>query len=266
MNSNYLKYVLIGIVILFLVQNVNAESYSYACCANVTTSNGTSIIDFENASLWTAASSNITATTENTISRDGKSVNFTATNSSFARETYTISQTNMANKLIDFWMYLPNTSKFTTIELFLSNQSTLSNYHFKAFSASALHNGWNFISINTTSFTAGGTGTSNLSDVIRVRFTLTLSTNGNPGTVYIDDMRINAIRKAKFIFSFDDFNTNVTSKAYPILEANNQRGAVAVITDNIGTTDSYMTYATLSDIATLYSSDWDVISHTKTHP
>ena len=77
-----------------------------------------------------------------------------------------------------------------------------------------------------------------------------------------------AIDKAKVILTFDDGWTTTFYKAFPIMQANQQKGVSFVITDEAatGSGTSYMEYMNISQLNTLYSAGWDLSSHTVTHP
>ena len=78
-----------------------------------------------------------------------------------------------------------------------------------------------------------------------------------------------AIDKAKVILTFDDGWTSVYYKAFPIMQANHQKGVSFVITGEAaanGSGSSYRKYMNISQLNTLYAAGWDLSSHTVTHP
>jgi len=78
-----------------------------------------------------------------------------------------------------------------------------------------------------------------------------------------------AIDKAKVILTFDDGWTTTYYKAFPIMQANHQKGVSFVITGEAaanGSGSSYRKYMNISQLNTLYAAGWDLSSHTVTHP
>jgi peptidoglycan/xylan/chitin deacetylase (PgdA/CDA1 family) len=73
---------------------------------------------------------------------------------------------------------------------------------------------------------------------------------------------------SKVIITFDDGWTSQYYEALPIMNANNQTGVAFLITGEVpkgkGTVGKQ--YMNLSQVAKLYSSGWDLSSHTVTHP
>jgi peptidoglycan/xylan/chitin deacetylase (PgdA/CDA1 family) len=72
---------------------------------------------------------------------------------------------------------------------------------------------------------------------------------------------------SKVIITFDDGWTSQYYKALPIMSANNQTGVAFLITGEVpkGKGTIGKQYMNLSQVTTLYSSGWDLSSHTVTH-
>jgi peptidoglycan/xylan/chitin deacetylase (PgdA/CDA1 family) len=77
----------------------------------------------------------------------------------------------------------------------------------------------------------------------------------------------NAERPA-VVLAFDDGWTSQYYKAFPIMQANNQKGTDFVITGEIAgaTGQEGLEYMNLSQLTKLYAAGWDLSSHTVTHP
>ena len=71
----------------------------------------------------------------------------------------------------------------------------------------------------------------------------------------------------KVIFTFDDGDTSVYLKAFPIMKANNQSGVAFLITSQVPGASGTNGWADLSLVQanTLYSNGWDISSHTVNH-
>lgn len=68
-------------------------------------------------------------------------------------------------------------------------------------------------------------------------------------------------RKALCSITFDDGHITHYINAYPYMEANNIRGEIAMITDNVGVGN----HLTQKQLADLIAHGWDIGSHTKNH-
>ncbi len=71
----------------------------------------------------------------------------------------------------------------------------------------------------------------------------------------------------KVIITFDDGDSSVYLKAFPIMKANNQPGVAFIITGRVSEASGKNGFAdlTLTQIKDLYSNGWDISSHTVNH-
>jgi peptidoglycan/xylan/chitin deacetylase (PgdA/CDA1 family) len=71
----------------------------------------------------------------------------------------------------------------------------------------------------------------------------------------------------KVIFTFDDGDTGVYFKAFPIMEANNQSGVAFLITNQVIKASGNNGWAdiNITEARDLYSKGWDISSHTANH-
>jgi peptidoglycan/xylan/chitin deacetylase (PgdA/CDA1 family) len=75
-----------------------------------------------------------------------------------------------------------------------------------------------------------------------------------------------ASAQPKVIFAFDDGDTSQYSKAFPIMQENNQPGVAYVITGLIpGASGNGWGEMTLTQAKNLYNNGWDISSHTVNH-
>lgn len=74
---------------------------------------------------------------------------------------------------------------------------------------------------------------------------------------------IGAAERPTVIITFDDGWLSVYNKAYPIMQANNQKGVDFVIIDPI--LGGWSDFTQRSQLNTLYGAGWDISSHTYSH-
>ncbi|KAB2943835.1 MAG: Polysaccharide deacetylase [Candidatus Methanoperedens nitroreducens] len=74
---------------------------------------------------------------------------------------------------------------------------------------------------------------------------------------------VGAAERPTVIITFDDGWLSVYNKAYPIMQANNQKGVDFVIIDPI--LGGWSDFTQRSQLNTLYAAGWDISSHTYSH-
>jgi peptidoglycan/xylan/chitin deacetylase (PgdA/CDA1 family) len=223
---------------------------------------GVQIDDFENSRLWETDNASIES--ETAIYQEGsQSVRVTplAIEGSITKR---IKLNFSTGDGISFWAYIPDETKISFINVYLTSEKDKINAKFSKYFVASLGKfrlveGWNSISIPKSAFENRGDSWDKQMAQIRISVE---PQQGATASVAFDDLRFNVNGKPKAIITFDDGWESVYTKAYPVLTSNNQKATVFVITGSVGHGKDYMN---LSELATLYNSGWDVSSHSVNH-
>ena len=230
---------------------------------NEVTSKGTLLEDFEVLSDWTVGGTDATQELSTTAKNGIYSLKINAINGNAAYSTKTISQSFSSVINFIFWCYLEKDTDtgFTgNIAIYFSSTTDWSKYFIITIDDTRLIKGWNRMVVDKSVFT--NTGTDSWSNtMVRMRVRINLGTDESC-YVCFDDLRYDYNARPKIIICFDDEWQSVYDNAFPIMKANNQKGVLFIITDNVGTTDR-MSLTTINELYRSYG--WNVCSHTKSH-
>lgn len=157
---------------------------------------------------------------------------------------------------IYFWIYAPDISGISSVQIALANDSGLSNIFTLNVS---LHEGWNKILIGKTTWGASGSP-SWASTITRLRIRMNML-SGQSGSLYVNSMYSNYETRPKCIISFDDNYDDVYDYGYAKMQPFGFPGSLYVITtylDSVGR-------LSIDQINELHDAGWDVMNHTHTH-
>ena len=162
------------------------------------------------------------------------------------------------------WLYVYNATSFDFLRIYLTSVGNSWNRYFQANIYSeppGYKTGWNKLVFDKNSFLSFyNESWNNRMNRMRIAIYPKVDQNTNAS---IDDLRTNLNgKRGKIIITFDDGDKNVSTKALPILNANNQSGVSFAITSWIGNTG----YMNISDLKNLQSNGWDISSHSVDHP
>lgn len=157
---------------------------------------------------------------------------------------------------IYFWLYVPDISNISSVQIALSNDSGFSNYFTLNVS---LHEGWNKVLIGRTTW--GSVGTPSWSStIVRLRIRIN-ATAGGDVVLYANSMYSNYDTRPKCIISFDDNYDDVYDYAYPIMRRFGFPGALYIITNYLDSVGRL----SIDEINELHEAGWDAMNHTNTH-
>lgn len=160
---------------------------------------------------------------------------------------------------IVYWVYISNSSNIKYLTLYISSTKDFTNYFS---SSSEVTDGWNQIVIGKSDFIRHENESWN-NVMTRIRFKMNLYENGSSSASF-KNLKYNIEGRAKVVITFDDGFQSVFDNARPIMEKNDQKGVVFIITD-YPDNEKYSGYMNTSKITELYNSGWDISSHTRSH-
>jgi peptidoglycan/xylan/chitin deacetylase (PgdA/CDA1 family) len=224
---------------------------------------GVQIDDFENSKLWETDNASIEP--ETTLYQEGsQSIRITplAIEGSITKR---IALNFSSGDGISFWAYIPDETKISFINVYLTSEKDKINAKFSKYFVASLGKfrlveGWNGISIPKSAFENRGNESWD-NRMAQIRISVEPQQKAT-ASVTFDDLRFNVNGRPKAILTFDDGWESVYTKAYPVLTSNNQKATVFVITGFLGRGKGYMN---ISELATLYNAGWDISSHTVNH-
>jgi peptidoglycan/xylan/chitin deacetylase (PgdA/CDA1 family) len=197
--------------------------------------------------------------TDPLFSADGSSLLITANDApAFSRNS--IDQKSMMGYdgvILKF--YVPNKANLNRISLYLSNDTTYTNYSTYVIYDHMLFEGYNEIYIDFKQLNSFGTfNPQELMQSIQVRIE---PNTGKIAEVYFDSIEAVRAARGNVMFTMDDQWITQYTKAFPILNYFGYRGTIAVIPDKVGTTN----YMSISQLRKLYDLGWDLVNHTYFH-
>jgi len=258
---------------LFLITSSYADTVSSFVKSSWETNSGTIWNSCEDATGWTAsgATASVSANTAGTnVKEKLGSINLvvTAFNTTATFTKDLGAQDLSSAKNITFWGRFTGVDRITSVTIEISSLAdfskkfsyTMTN---SAYIYEALRARWQRYLIALPEFTNTGADTWTTVRYIRITF------NGQATygmSMSLDGLAYGySLNKAKIIYTFDDVTDNVYTRAYPVMEANNQKGVVYVVSDWVGTGVGDAAYMSLAHLKTLYANGWDVGNHSKTH-
>jgi peptidoglycan/xylan/chitin deacetylase (PgdA/CDA1 family) len=172
----------------------------------------------------------------------------------------TINMNFSATNNFAIWVYVDNASNLNLVDMYITSTGNFSKY-FVDSEYRGVKTGWNRLVFNKNHFTNNfGENWNNVMNRIRLRIFPITGSNVN---VTFDDLRYDMTgQRAKLMIEFDDGQLSTYTDAYPILNANNQRGVSYVVTSYAGNDPNYMN---LTNLKVLQSAGWDISSHTVNH-
>lgn len=230
---------------------------------NYEISSGTLFEDFETFANFAGgngggASGSIAADTINfKTGVQGLQVN--ATNGGyFATKTISFNATNSGT--YGMWVYIPSTTNLFSVTLYLSSSTAFTSFFSNAWGVATLHNGWNFLNVNRSSWSnTGSESWSNTMVRLRVRVDTTAS---QTSSVTFDSIYYGIYARPKVCITFDDCFASAYTVGYPYMDGYSLRGTFGVISSLIDTP----TYMTTAQLSAAYNNKWDVVNHTASHP
>lgn len=160
-------------------------------------------------------------------------------------------------KIVLFVDYVSNLS---SIDLFLSNESTYTDYFGLSIDSSQLSNGWNILHILKSDFYIAEGNPLWMDEITSLQIKVSASTS-NTVNVTLDSINVDEEQKANVIFLLDDGHVSQYTQAFPILRSKGFRGNIGVISSAIGQEG----YLNEEDLRELYSYGWDLANHSDTH-
>lgn len=267
------KLILFLIMSLYLITTSYSDTVSSFVKSSWETNSGTIWDSCEDATGWTAsgATTSVTANTAGTnVKEKLGSVNFNVTafdtSATFTKDLGAQDLSSVNN--IIFWGRFTGVNFINGLTIEISSLSDFS----KKFSYTMTNDTyiyeqlrvrWQRFLIGKTQFT--NTGSDSWSTVRYIRFSLLVdATKG--ATFSLDGLGYGySLDKAKIMYTFDDVTDNVYTRAYPVMEANNQKGVVYIVADWVGTGTGEASYMSLTHLKDLYENGWDVGNHSKSH-
>ena len=273
--GNYMNNInKVGLILLVLLAvQANASITTYTCCINYTSNTGTILNSLDDISKWTITPAGTSAIGQDTIHyvEGSGSIWFNTGDQAVvqARQTSAINvfvfpRTNVT---IGYWAWSENWSKVSQIKMLIYNTfpGSLNRSEWivtnTSYSASAqTDSGWQYFTYNTQLFTQYSYNISNAT--IDLRMLVYPVTTATPANVSIDNIRFSFVARPKFFWDFDDGRMNVSKLAYPVLNANNQKGTIFVTINEISNGAEAID---LTNMTMLYANGWDVSSHGMDH-
>jgi len=249
---------------------------------------GTQISSFDNASDWTLMSiggtgGSLAANTSQVKEGSGSlqlttGVPATAAGTVIAQKSLG-SGVDMSSMLdgaaIRFWVYVhtdmsplsPN-NILTTFRLRLSPDADATgsfvNQFYWGTNRTAIHTGWNLISLSASDFTVRGNASWSR-PMLWARVEVTANSGQTQtASVSFDDLRYGVRATPAVIMSFDDGDATVYNAAFPIMAARGILGTSYVISSQVGNSE-YPETMTLAQVTSLYASGWDIGNHSVDH-
>ena len=252
---------------------------------------GTQISSFDNASDWTRVGSAGTVAANTTQVKEGSgSLQLSTGNPSTTVTAQKslgsgLDMSSMLNGLaIRFWVYVhsdPTVSGFTfRLRLSPDADGSFTNQFVWATNRTAIHPGWNFISLAKEDFTRRFMGNSpagvptyvgqdpagnpSWSQPMRWARVEVSAPSTQAASVSFDDLRFAVRATPAVVMSFDDADATVYQDAFPVMAARGMVGTSYVITDQVDNPDNPETMTT-AQLQSLYAAGWDLGNHTLTH-
>lgn len=228
---------------------------------------GTLVEDFETFGDWTGAGtaggSEVANTTPGQFFTGTQSMRLiTAGGASSNRSiTKTINRSFQNEGVMRIDLYVPDETKVNGITVYLSEDSSFTNYYAFSITSATMRQGHNRFQLNRDGWVRNGTADLGWAvPMIRMRFRVDGASN-QVGDISFDNFTCGIYTRPKFVFRFDDGWDDSIVDAKPILDLYNFKASAMIISDNIGTSN----YMTLAQLRTLLAAGWDICNHTKTH-
>lgn len=167
-------------------------------------------------------------------------------------------------KQIGLWVYIPEATDIANLEIALSSDPGFSKFYYKYIALNnpkwKIQNGWNYILINKQEFTNKNSDEwDNLSSIRLYVY----SQPGSTATCTFGEIVVDPVLIPKLVFTFDDFDVSIYSKAFPILKAAGMKGTFYVASGQID--KPARGKVTVDQLKEMYANGWDIGNHTVTH-
>ena len=248
--SYYFLFILIFIAIFGFV--------NIACAENLPlyeTQAGTIFEDFETIGDWALVCGTGAGAIDATDFKTGAgSLKLTTSAGGNCHGTKTVSlDPAKSSGALGLWVYTPDVTKIGSVYLYFS-LSDWSKYFTSKNIGATLVNGWNFITLYQSDWTAtSGAAWTDTMTRFRARV---YSATDQVATVYFDSLYYGFSSKPKAIFTFDDGNTSDLTIAQPALDEYGFKGTSFIVSTS-GMSGS--------NLQTLYDAGWDLSNHTHDH-
>lgn len=213
---------------------------------------------FNKISEWTLQGGTSMVTDATNVQNGARSIKLIANNAiTFMRKSTSLILSNVA--VIKAVIYVSDPSKLSKVTFYFSNDTTYTNYVYKAVNGTSLVPGWNYVLLDTSKMTVVGSGT--LNNEIKSLQMRVEPNSGQNVEVTFDALIRDEVQRACVVFTMDDNWATQYTQAYPILRKYGFRGTIAVISSKVGTAN----YMTLSQLHEVYDEGWDLVNHTQNH-
>lgn len=217
---------------------------------------GTLLEGFQTLADWTrqSAAGSIAEDTTNFTYGD-KSIRVTFASGTSVFYDKTISQVvdgGSASMMLK--VYIPSLTNLESIALYIASISNFSKFFSKTIQATTLHEGFNYIAISPTEWSATG-GELWTNTMVRLRIRVN-ATAGTPAVSFCS-IHTKQYNKPKILVTFDDSWDSQYTKGYSYMSTLGLKGTIYCIADKVDTA-GYMTTAQCSEI---YAAGWDLGTH-----
>lgn len=217
---------------------------------------GTLLEDFQTIGDWTrgGAAGSIAEDTEHFTEGDRSlALTFASGTSVFYDKTIsTVVGGNLPAMLLK--VYIPSLTNLGSIALYIASASNFSKYFSKTIQATSLHEGYNYIPISPSEWSAtGGELWSNTMVRLRIRVN---ATTGTPSVSFCS-IHTYQYNRPKVVVTFDDSWDSQYSKAFAYMSPIGLKGTIYAIGSKLGTTN----YCTIAQLREMYSAGWDICNH-----
>jgi peptidoglycan/xylan/chitin deacetylase (PgdA/CDA1 family) len=219
---------------------------------------------FENASLWTVGSGAIIEEVTDKVIEGNKAIKLTSFTSDYTgyMEVSLPSPVDLRDKVITLWFYVEDLTPIS--QLYLYAIDTAGNWaNVELIHSSYTKTGWNRgVVVRALLYSATSVDTV-LSNVVKIRFTLSLKSGYSSGSVILDDMKVFSITwKPIAILRFDDSYHTDHYYASMIMAKYGVRGVHGTVVSQVG----YSASLSIDMLKKMQSYRWDIASHSMSHP
>ncbi|MDI6800287.1 MAG: DUF2341 domain-containing protein [Actinomycetota bacterium] len=215
---------------------------------------------FENGASWSPTGKGAIQTIDKINFKEGAaSLKLTSRDGSHVYSSKRIDVNLSSADNFMFWVYISERSKLSSISISFTSTKNWSKDLTASVTSTSLKSGWNRVILRRSDFTTS-TGESWSNRMVSMRVRLRGAPSGSVSANF-DDFRYNQKGRAKAIISFDDGYDDVKNEAFPIMEANGQKGVAFITSDYIDTVD----HLTKADLLAMRDSGWDISNHTRSH-
>lgn len=226
---------------------------------NYTSNAGVVVDDCETLASWPKTSAGGTVESDATNFIEGtKSLKLTPAEASNVTSDKTISESFANYGTISLWMYVPSLTGLTSVAIYITSATNYSTYFIKTITGASLHEGWNYLSIAKSEFTASGA--ESWSNTM-VRFRLRINASAGTPSVSFDRIYKGEYKRPKVLFTFDDSWDSQYSEAYAYMNNLGMKGTIYAINTKVDTAG----YMTTAQLQTVYAAGWDIGLHGATN-